>query len=753
MVKLRELYDSVENPLYNEELMEKIIEAYAKSDRTNLLGSSNLYKSLVAMNQINDTSEVNLDDKEAFMVETYNQWIDNMLNLDPAHAEYLEKNRGVDVGELQQYLRSFGKVSSMDDIIRLKSNPLFKKEVNGWELNDDWHHIKSRYISAIKEDSIDAKHRLYIGCQNQDLWKLAKLFKDKCEQRHIPYYFKLGASRQRDDKMVIYAETDNLENYISALQEIAKEHPEIIQRAGRPPVLTGKIDGWIGIGDEPPKKEDGSNRSYNTLRASIFEDGIEETLFSELNEFKGKRVYYNGNTVLFNEIFIDQAAQTMIEKLSKKETLLIESGLNEFDLKNERFKEHIKSYLRVNIQKGINKLIEVKDIKTQLLRSNREGIFTIPTRQRKSISVCIDDMDSIIKRMVPILLQIDPSFIEKARSQIQDKCKQYDIDDSFCFQKGTKESFERADLAQSKSIAESEEKQKQQSPTPKVVMDKSQKTMKVSREDFVDLINPGLLTRSIELPGGNIISARRYIKDFVAPYIPGNGTFILNDGTQISAIQYIEEYILGDGQEKYKGDIARLLRENTRSNNETITVDGKNINAVDVTDFFDPELMKTRVKLPNGATISASQYIQEFVAPRIPSDGRFILKSNGLGLSINQFIEEVVLYAGQIDYNGDIDALLEDFTVGNNGMISVGIKRKISNGQGIQQVKQSIARSHVTSEEFHQSQLEMTEREEMRRLLSMDTELTSEQQQRLEQLQKKYQKEQKKPESNRPGNR
>ncbi len=308
-------------------------------------------------------------------------------------------------------------------------------------------------------------------------------------------------------------------------------------------------------------------------------------------------------------------------------------------------------------------------------------------------------------------------------------------------------------MAQSKSIAESEEKQKQQSPTPKVVMDKSKKTMKVSREDFVDLINPGLLTRSIELPGGNIISARRYIKDFVAPYIPGNGTFILNDGTQISAIQYIEEYILGDGQEKYKGDIARLLRENTISNDGTITVDGKTINAVDVTDFFDSELMKTRVKLPNGAMISASQYIQEFVAPRIPSDGRFILKSNGLGLSINQFIEEVVLYAGQIDYDGDIDALLEDFTVGNNGMISVGIKRKISNGQGIQQVKQSIARSHVTSEEFHQSQLEMTEREEMRRLLSMDTELTSEQQQRLEQLQKKYQKEQKKPEPNGPGNR
>ena len=59
---------------------------------------------------------------------------------------------------------------------------------------------------------------------------------------------------------------DNLLKYINILQEIAKENPEIIQRCGKPPILTGKIDGWIGIGDEPPKKN-GKNQSYNSLRA------------------------------------------------------------------------------------------------------------------------------------------------------------------------------------------------------------------------------------------------------------------------------------------------------------------------------------------------------------------------------------------------------------------------------------------------------------------------------------------------------
>ena len=222
MGKLGDVYSSVENPLDNEELLKKIVEAYSKSSRTTLLGSSDLYSSLVKMNQTKDSSQIDLDDREAFMIEAYNQWIDNMLSLDDAHIQYLEKSRGMDARQMQQYLRSFGKVSSMDDIKRLKSNPLFDEEINGWELQDGWEHIKSQYISGRTESRIPVKHRLYVGCQNQDMWKLAKLFKNKCEQQQIPFYFKLGSSSERDDKMVIYADTDNLVNYISALQEIAQ---------------------------------------------------------------------------------------------------------------------------------------------------------------------------------------------------------------------------------------------------------------------------------------------------------------------------------------------------------------------------------------------------------------------------------------------------------------------------------------------------------------------------------------------------
>lgn len=800
MVKLTDIYSSVESPLDNQEILQQIVSAYAKSNRTDIFGRSDLYSSLVKMNQTKDSSQINVDDKEAFMVEAYNQWIENMLNLDDAHIQYLEKSRGMDARQMQQYLRSFGKVSSMNDIKKLKSNPLFDEEINGWELNDGWEHIKSQYISGRIEERISVKHRLYVGCQNQDMWKLAQLFKSKCEEQQIPFYFKLGASSERDDKMVIYADTDNLRNYISVLQEIAQEYPEIIQRCGEPPALTGKIDGWIGIGDEPPKKENGESQSYNTLRADIFENSIEEVLLNDITEFKGKDVTFNGKLTRFNDLFMEQATQTILENLknlTKNRKLFVtklnELGLKESDLTGEKFKEHIKAHLRKKIQKGLDQLINIKDVKTQLGGSNGEAIFTIPTRDGKSISINTYDMDRIIKGMIPIMQQIDSEFMNKVKSQIQAGCKQNGIDDTFCFQQGSKKRFEQIDSVQpirtnkTKTVQTLQDNltAKKESSVQKLNINKAKTNTSINSVEIVKILKPELLKQKIELPNGTKIPARQYIQEMVAPHIPSNGTYILNDGSQVSAKQYIEEFILGEGQKKYKGNISKLLSENTRNNNGTITINGEQMNAVEIVNKLSPELMKRKVKLPNGVEIPATQYIQEVVAPHIPSDGKFILKSNRTSIPAKQFIEEAVMFEGQERFNGDINALLEAMTVANNGTISVGIRTKAPREQSLQQeiktsqseaqkketdevilkqdeegrkrneetneeinsqrkyqislLKRAITSSRVTSKEFNKVQQRMAERDEMRRLMLIGKNRTEEQERRFIELQQIYQ--------------
>lgn len=607
MGKLVDIYTSIKNPLEDEELLKKIVLEYSKSDRTNLLGSSNLYSLLVTINKSKDSSSINLEDREDFLVKTYNQWIENMISLDDAHIQYLESNYKMDAKEIQQYLKSFGKVSSIEDIKRLKSNPLFDKEINDWELQDGWEHIKSKYISGRTENGISVKHRLYVSCQNQDMWRLAQLFKSKCEEQQIPFYFKLGMSAERDDKMVIYADTDNLLKYINILQEIAKENPEIIQRCGKPPILTGKIDGWIGIGDEPPKK----NGSYNSIRTRIFEDSIEEVLLSDIAKFKGKDVIYEGKQIKFNELFLKQATQIIIDRLAEKKdskiTPLSKYGVREEDLSDIKFKKYIKSHLRGEIQKGLDKLIDVKDIKSQLLGNKGIAIFSIPTRDNKEIKINLDDMDAIIKAMVPIMQEIDSNFIDKIKSKIQEKCVQNGIDDTFVFQKGSKEKFEQVDLAQLKQQGDNNSKQQ---PSEK-------------------------------------------------------------------------ENHKAENQEEKKG---------TDEVKDEIT-----INNVDIVKMINQDILKQKIKLPNGVEIPVKQYIQEVVAPHIPSSGKFILKSNGGEIPAKQFIEEVVMSVGQEKYNGDINALLEDMTISDTGTISTSTnsKEKIPIGQ---ELKQEHVMSQETSE-------------------------------------------------------
>lgn len=680
MGKLSEIYSSVENPLDKDGVLEKIVSEYVTSSRPNLFsdGMPGIYGSLVKLNGNIDNSEVNYGDREAFFVKTYNKWIDSIINLPKSQINHLEKSYHMDAGKLQEYFKSFGKVSSMQDIARLKSNPLFDKAINGWEILDTWTHVKSQYISGRTEEKIQVKHRLYVGCQNQDMWKLAELFRSKCDEQEIPFYFKVGSSHDRDDKMVIYADTKNLGDYVSVLQDIARENPEIVQRSGPPPMLTGKIDGWIGIGDEPPKTADGKNQSFNGLRANIFENSIEEVMLNELAEYKGKDVVYNGQQGKFNLLFKLIAARTIIKRLKdnkdKSFGKLSQYGLYDKDLSSDKLRDLIMAYLGSNIQKGIDKLIEVKDIKGELAGSNNEEIFSIPTRDGKKISINTYDMDQILRNMVPVMQQIDSNFMNKVRMNIQNKCKENGIDDTFCFQEGSKDRFEKVD----------EEKEKGTTKTKKTIQNRPK--TKVFYSTYIAYkVNPDLLGKRIDLPNGAQISAEQYIQEFIAPRIPSNGKFILNNGAQISAKQYIEEYILGDGQEKYKGDIEKLLKENTRANDGTIMFDGKKINAIDIADMLHLGESDKMLELPNGNKISAKQYVQEVVAPRIPSDGKFILKSNGNGISARQFIEEFVMYVGQTDFKGDIDALIDKFVVPNNGTIADDSDTKSYSGQGLKQ--------------------------------------------------------------------
>lgn len=407
MENLRDVISNVKNPLDDKKTMEKLIDIYEKCERREYKYNP-FYANLVKSE--NNSNHINEKDKEEFLTNTYNQWINNVKEI---------KSKDQNIKKLQKNLSEVGKIKSMEDIRNLQDRYLFGDYEEGWErVRNGWNHIKSRYITERKEKDIDVKHRLYIGCQNQDVWKMTYLFKEKCNELKIPYYFK--TSESRNDNMVIYSDTENLGKYIEILEKIEKEHPDIIKRCAEPPILTGRLKKWIGIGDEPQQKYNDGSKSYNSIRAEIIEDSIEEVLLNDISKYQEKKVIINGKEISFNKLFLDKATEYIIKEKNSKENPI-----------------QIKEKLNQNISKGLKKLSEIREQKSNLVISNYDEIFSIG-----NVQIDTYDMDKIIKKILPEIRQIDSKFAEKVKDSMNLKLEKVGIDpNAFCFQK---ETIERA---------------------------------------------------------------------------------------------------------------------------------------------------------------------------------------------------------------------------------------------------------------------------------------------------------------------
>lgn len=223
------------------------------------------------------------------------------------------------------------------------------------------------------------------------------------------------------------------------------------------------------------------------------------------------------------------------------------------------------------------------------------------------------------------------------------------------------------------------------------------------------------------------------------------------DSSKKSSVDYKakKQQITKQEQQTSKKDTKKLYQEKGE-NEKSIE-----IGAVDIVGMLNSELMKKRMKLPNGAEMSATQYIQEVVASHIPTDGTFILK-NGTKISAKQFIEEIVMLEGQNKYNGDINALLEATTKannGNNGTITISAG---SRGQELQEdpiidskprivgniLRISLQNHGVTYSDTEKETKEIAERQERKRLLYSQRsgiKMTNEQINRLKILNNLYQ--------------
>lgn len=444
-MKYIDFYNMIENPLENTELLDKLAEVYAKSKR----GYNGFYSELINMYEKDYIAQYLPSAQDQFYATAFNKWKQGILSL--TKDEFIAlRERGSfnnNLIKLRKFLMTVPDVTTAQEVRKIISHRFEDEDLNDamedyyWGnvgFGSGWKHVKSRYLNGKRGYDIDVQHRLYLNLESIDTYVVAYEIMKKCEEHNLPFYFKFDEYGDRDDTLVVYSDTERLPIYINILEEIAKEHPEIKQRAKHPPILSGQVNGWIGYGAEP----DVERESFNSLRSKCIYDAIDSSYLEWLKLNKNRKVKFQGQIISVID-FVSKYA-TMVKVQEMREILSrcsqvsqhdYEKGLgySEKDLRNQDFL----NALQLKIRESLVSYIDNPE------QDPKSVAFTYGNSEMKLYS---NDIKSLAKASLPYVMKSDLEFRKRVMSRIKKLSEEKGIDITrYCFDKSSREMFELQD--------------------------------------------------------------------------------------------------------------------------------------------------------------------------------------------------------------------------------------------------------------------------------------------------------------------
>lgn len=453
-MQLKDLYEKIENPLNNDNNILALIDIYKNSCRTShnfesvgvKIAPHSVYDGITRPTSIDDSNYSDVD-RETFLIDMYNSWINNMLTLSKKERKEVSSEYK-DLDGLIARLGSVGEVRSLSDIEKLRDcpNDVFSTDdIEYWQ-GKAFDHIQSSKITGYKQviDLDDITHRIYIGAKREDIYALAYEFRKACEEENLPYYFKFDIGKQsRVDTVVVYSDDENFGKHIDILDKIKEKHPKIAEKCGKPSIVMGNYDNWLGLADEPQitYMVDGKSRtaSYNEIRAVLIEEAMDRAISRRLRELSEENTSFDVqeslksslSQVITNEIFssnpnltenqrqiLSEEIQSFCEKITEEDLgELIDYFANSCD---RRWKEDIDECQND----------EISNLKKTIVCGNA----TIDCK------VTLATLDLAIKGMVDDVMANTVDFVSLARKELLGACKKHRIDgDKFVFNESTKD--------------------------------------------------------------------------------------------------------------------------------------------------------------------------------------------------------------------------------------------------------------------------------------------------------------------------
>ena len=628
MKNYHEMYEKIENPLNDDEVVRKLIEGYSDELRT-----KQYYNKLVQVNYKEKKYKgINMDDKDRLVSQIFNEWknditknisdedIKSYKNQDFVRLRECIKNIP-DIKDFKENSKVFNRLTKLDkldkDSKKTKLTDIYEDYAPFFH-GSTWTYISHNSINPSKYKKIIVDHRLYLNTENIDTYKVMELFRNKCKERELDYHFKFSDRGDRDDTIVIYSDDKKLSKYLEILEEIKKEEPEIVKRAQTPPMLTGKIDGWIGYGSEPKLDEDGNTNSFNNVRSGIIQNAISKETIKWIRENKELRKEDLG----LNEYLTKQIYDDIKDKYRMYKTV-----------HEDQFQEKLLKRLEKEIEKNKSELLEGKFDKIK--EFNIDGI---------NIEVDSQMIQRAFRPFSKKILKKDPSFLGKVRDAIKEEGLANGIDsEKFCFDIDKRDQLFNEDKT----------------------------------NEILKTIDPEFLNKKIKfagfLKGNDEIEYERYIRAVVTE-LPKDKNIIMKDGRQLTPKEFIENEI-PKLEQKYNINIKKLLEENIvieKRKEEKTNVNKNNIEQkstpyynskkeeynADILKNINKDVLNKKVQVGEGREITYKEYLEKYVMHKMPKGEKIKLK-NGIEIPTKQYIEEVLLQE-KSKYGLDVESMLAD---------------------------------------------------------------------------------------------
>ena len=428
----RSLYNSIENP-FNDEVLELLIKNYSIGE----YGTYYFLTHAFASNTPDEKKRINPRDRDKYFSNLFNRWKYYVTHETPEYIDYLIKHKVVeeDYKDLVKLLKGMPDIHSFkeyDDLFWGDNEDKYALiDKYGWEIGrgSSWTHVSSYYVNGrIAPIVSNVEHRLYLNIDGEYLYRACNKLAGLCISKDLPFYFKSACNGNRDDTIVLYSDSEHLEDYINVLRELEEMDPEFSKHIHHPPLLTGLIDGWIGYGSEPKKLPNGKNTSFNAVREDIITESINSCALEWLKKNKDLEFDYKNKRMTVKQLLAYQVANRKIRELCKQDDSKLEEqyGLDKkslthpkvvnqiFGLVRRDFDSRFEFYLKngyIDITNGIN-------IKTT----------------KNDIRILRYDMIKTINAFAYTISKVDPNFKKEVKKKILEEAKKHGIDpNKFCF--------------------------------------------------------------------------------------------------------------------------------------------------------------------------------------------------------------------------------------------------------------------------------------------------------------------------------